>query len=84
MKKLVTAAFAGLMLAGSALSALAGEAEGVVASIDEATRTIALEDGSVYVAADDVDLTAIAAGDKVKVTFDDGTTNATAVAKEAM
>ncbi|MFZ2101887.1 MAG: DUF1344 domain-containing protein [Oricola sp.] len=84
MKKLVTAALAGVMLAGTAFAAFAGEAEGVVASIDEATRTITLEDGTAYVVAEGVDLAAVVAGDKVKVIFDDGTTNATAVEKAAM
>ncbi len=81
MNKLVSAALAGAMLAGSAFAALAGEGEGVVASVDEATRTIMLEDGSAWTASDDVDLTVLAAGDAIKVTYEDGTTMVTAVEK---
>ena len=84
MKKLVTAALAGAMLAGTVVASLAAVAEGVVASVDTETRTITLEDGSNWVAADGVDLEAIAAGDKIQVTYDDGTTNVTAVEKETM
>jgi membrane protein implicated in regulation of membrane protease activity len=81
MKKLVSAALAGAILAGSSFAALAGEGEGVVASVDEATRTIMLEDGSTWTAGDDVDLTALAAGDAIKVTYEDGTTMVIAVEK---
>jgi hypothetical protein len=84
MKKLVTATLAGAMLAGSVVASLAAIAQGVVASVDTETRTITLEDGSNWVVADGVDLEAIAAGDKIQVTYDDGTTNVTAVEKETM
>jgi hypothetical protein len=81
MKKLVSAALAGALITGSAFAAFAGEGEGVVATVDEATRSIMLEDGSVWTAADDIDLTALAAGDAIKVTYEDGTTTVTAVEK---
>ncbi|GAB4355522.1 MAG: hypothetical protein Kow0026_14740 [Oricola sp.] len=84
MKKLVSAALAGVMLTGSVFAALAGESEGVVASVDPATRTITLEDGSAWTAADGVDIEALAAGDTVKVTYEDGTTTVTAVEKADM
>ena len=84
MKKLVTATLAGAMLVGSVVASLAAIAQGVVASVDTETRTITLEDGSNWVVADNVDLEAIAAGDKIQVTYDDGTTNVTAVEKETM
>jgi hypothetical protein len=84
MKKLVTATLAGAMLVGSVVASLAAVAQGVVASVDTETRTITLEDGSNWVVADNVDLEAIAAGDKIQVTYDDGTTNVTAVEKETM
>lgn len=84
MKKLVTATLAGAMLAGSIVASLAAVAQGVVASVDTETRTITLEDGSNWAVADSVDLEAIAAGDKIQVTYDDGTTTVTAVEKEAM
>lgn len=60
-------------------AAYAGEAEGTVATVDPATRTITLEDGTSYVAAEGVVLDTVTTGSIVKVTFDDGTTNATAV-----
>jgi Protein of unknown function (DUF1344) len=81
MKKLVSAALAGAIFAGSAFAALAGEGEGVVASVDTATRTIVLEDGSSWVAGDEVDLEAVAAGDAIKVIYEDGTTTVTSVEK---
>ncbi|WP_193176447.1 DUF1344 domain-containing protein [Oricola nitratireducens] len=84
MKKLVTATLAGAMLVGSVVASLAAVAQGVVANVDTETRTITLEDGSNWVVADNVDLEAIAAGDKIQVTYDDGTTNVTAVEKETM
>jgi Protein of unknown function (DUF1344) len=59
--------------------AFAGEIEGVVKSFDEATKTITLEDGSAYVLAEGVAVDGLAAGAKVKVTFDDATKAATAV-----
>jgi Protein of unknown function (DUF1344) len=59
--------------------AFAGEVEGVVKSFDAATKTITLEDGSAYVLAEGVAVDGLAAGAKVKVTFDDATKAATAV-----
>ena len=59
--------------------AFAGEIEGVVKSFDAATKTITLEDGSAYVLAEGVVVDGLAAGAKVKVTFDDATKAATAV-----
>ncbi|QKV17155.1 DUF1344 domain-containing protein [Oricola thermophila] len=84
MKKIVSAALAGAMLAGSAFAAFAGEGEGVVASVDPATRTIMLEDGSAWTVAEGIDLDALAAGDAIKVTYDDGTTTLTSVEKADM
>jgi Protein of unknown function (DUF1344) len=59
--------------------AFAGEVEGVVKTFDAATKTITLEDGSAYVLAEGVAVDGLAAGAKVKVTFDDATKAATAV-----
>jgi Protein of unknown function (DUF1344) len=59
--------------------AFAGEIEGVVKTFDAATKTITLEDGSAYVLAEGVAVDGLAAGAKVKVTFDDTTKAATAV-----
>ncbi len=78
MKKLIITAAA---IAAFATGAFAGTMEGKVQSVDPATRTIVLEDGSSYVAADDVAIDELAAGDSVMVTYDDGTNNATAVEK---
>ena len=84
MKQFVSAALAGAMLAGSLFAAVAGEGEGVVAGIDMATRTVMLEDGSNWIAGDAVDLEAIAVGDTIHVTYEDGTTTLTAVEKVNM
>jgi len=64
------------------VAAYAGEVEGTVQSVDASSRTITLDDGSSYVAAEGIEIVALAPGSKVKVTFDDGTK--TAVAVEAM
>jgi Cu/Ag efflux protein CusF len=68
-------------LAALTASAFAGEVTGQVQSVDAATRTITLADGTTYTAAEGVSLEGLAAGDNVTVTFEDGTTNATAVTK---
>ncbi len=76
MKKFVATLIASAALVGAAY---AGAAEGVVKSYDEATRTVTMEDGTSYVLAEGLTVEGLAAGAKVKVTFDDGTTNASAV-----
>lgn len=78
-KKILVAAVASLAFMGAAY---AGTVEGVVKSVDPVTKTISLEDGTAVTAGADVTaeaLGALAAGTKVKVTVEDGTTNATAV-----
>jgi Protein of unknown function (DUF1344) len=79
MKKFVT-----LLIASAAMvaTAYAGEVSGAVKSFDTATKTVTLEDGSAYVLADGVVADGIVAGAKVKVTFDDASKAATAVAIE--
>lgn len=76
MKKLLVTAVASL---GFIAAAFAGTAEGVVQSVDPATRTITLEDGQAFVAADAVDLGSIEPGASVMVSYDDGTNTATDV-----
>lgn len=61
------------------LAAYAAEVEGTVQTVDPATQTIALDDGTVYTASAGVDLTSLAAGAKVKLTVDDTTNEVTAV-----
>jgi len=84
MKKIVTAILAGVAMTATAFASLAGEGEGVIASVDAETRTIVLQDGSTWTAADDVDLAALAPGDAIKVVYEDGTTVLTSVEKTAM
>jgi Protein of unknown function (DUF1344) len=76
--------FVSLLIASAAMvaTAYAGELAGVVKTYDEATKTVTLEDGSAYVLADGVVADGIVAGAKVKVTFDDASKAATAVAIE--
>ena len=76
--------FVSLLVASAAMiaTAYAGEIEGVVKTYDEATKTVTLEDGSAYVLADGVVADGIVAAAKVKVTFDDASKAATAVAIE--
>ena len=79
MKKILVAAVASLAFMGAAY---AGTVEGVVQSVDTTTKTITLEDGTQVGAGADMAaeaLDALKAGTKVKVTLDEGSTNATAV-----
>lgn len=76
MKKIIatTLAFIG--------AAYAATVEGVVQSVDPVTRTITLQDGTSVTASEAVSaevLASLAAGTKVQVTVEDGTTNATAI-----
>lgn len=77
MKKILATLVASVAFAAVAF---AGEVEGVVKAFDEATKTVTLEDGSAYTLADGVAAEGIVAGAKVKVTFDDATKAASAVA----
>jgi F420-0:gamma-glutamyl ligase-like protein len=76
--------FVSLLIASAAMvaTAYAGEMAGVVKTYDEATKTVTLEDGTAYVLSEGVVADGIVAGAKVKVTFDDASKAATAVAIE--
>lgn len=78
MNKILATAVASLAFIGAAYAA---QIEGVVQSIDTATRAITLEDGKVYVVPEALSVEGLAAGSKVKVTVDD--TNGTVTAIEA-
>lgn len=78
MKKLIATTIASFAFIAMAH---AGEVEGTVESVDAAAKTIVLADGQSFTAAEGVDVSGLAAGDQVKVTFEDGTTTATAVEK---
>lgn len=75
MKSILTAASV-LAMTGAAFAA---EVEGVVTSYDPATKMITLESGEAFSLADGVELDGLEPGGKVVITYDDGTTNATAV-----
>jgi translation initiation factor IF-1 len=76
MKNILATAIASLAFIGAAYAATV---EGVVQSVDPATRTVTLEDGTSVVAAEGVAIEELAPGAKVTVTLEDGTTNATAI-----
>lgn len=76
MKKILLSTIASI---GFVAAAFAGQAEGVVQSVDAETRTIMLEDGQAFIAGDAVDLASIQAGATVTVMYDDGTNTATEV-----
>jgi len=79
MKKIIATTVASLAFIGAAYAATV---EGVVQSVDPATRTITLQDGTSVTASETVSadvLASLAAGTKVQVTVEDGTTNATAI-----
>ncbi len=73
MKKLVVAAGAAVLLAMSSLAALADEASGSIADIDDAAMTVTLDDGNTYMLPEDVDLTTFQVGDKVTIEYDTDT-----------
>ncbi|WP_375565742.1 DUF1344 domain-containing protein [Oceaniradius stylonematis] len=81
MTNKLTAALAGGALLASTIFAIAGEGQGVIASIDPETRMIVLEDGSSWLAADEVVLAGLAPGDTISVVYTDGTTTLTEVTK---
>jgi hypothetical protein len=62
-----------------ALAAYAAEVEGKVQGVDTETRTILLDDGTSYVAAESIDLSDIELGTSIKITYDDATMQATMV-----
>lgn len=76
MKKFIITAASVLSLTGAAYAA---EVEGVVTNYDPATKMIVLESGEAFHVADGVQLDALQPGGKVVVTYNDGTTDATAV-----
>jgi hypothetical protein len=76
MKKILATTLASLAFIGAAYAATV---EGVVKAVDPANHTITLEDGTTVVAAEGVTIDALAPGAKVKVTLEDGTSNATAI-----
>ena len=71
MKKLMIAAAAAALLAGSSLAALAAEVNGSITSIDATARTVTMDDGKIYTLPADFDAASLKQGDKVKLTVDD-------------
>lgn len=76
MKKIIVTAASVLALASAAYAA---EVEGVVTNYDPASKMIVLESGEAFHLADGVQLDNLQPGGKVVITYDDGTTDATAV-----
>ena len=76
MKKMIITAASVLAMAGAAFAA---EVEGVVTNYDPATKMITLESGESYTVGEGVEVGDLQPGGKVAITYDDGTTNATAV-----
>lgn len=74
MKKFIATLAASAAMIGFAY---AGEAEGIVATVDEETSTIVLESGETFVAQEGVD--GLAPGTQVRITYDDTTMEATDV-----
>jgi hypothetical protein len=76
MKKIFITTVSVLGLTGAAFAA---EVEGVVTSYDPATKMIVLESGEAFRITDGVQLDGLQPGGKVVITYDEGTTDATAV-----
>ncbi|MGB7433375.1 MAG: DUF1344 domain-containing protein [Ahrensia sp.] len=69
------------LIAGSAPYAFAGEGTGVIASVDLASRTVIMDDGTTWFASDGLDIEALMPGDAVNVVYEDGTTTLTDIQK---
>ena len=76
MKTITTSAAALLTMIATAY---AGEISGTVASVDPEERTLVLDSGETFTLAEEVSLEGIQPGLPVTVTFEDGTTEATAI-----
>ena len=76
MMKSILATATVLALTGAAFAA---EVEGVVTNYDATTNMITLESGETFTLADGVEVDGLQPGGKVLITYDDGTTEATAV-----
>jgi Cu/Ag efflux protein CusF len=76
MNRIVVSAAALLALMGAAHAA---EVEGVVQTVDPATRMVTLESGESFTAPEDATLDDIAPGDRIKVMLDDVSGAATAL-----
>ncbi|MEX0956571.1 MAG: DUF1344 domain-containing protein [Rhizobiaceae bacterium] len=74
MRKILAAV---TILGSFGMAAYAAEVQGSVSGVDQETRTILLDDGTSYVAAESIDLSAIEAGATVRITYDDTTMQAT-------
>src|SRR5262245_38518732 len=72
MKKLIMSAGAAGLLAASALTALAAEASGTIASIDATAGPATLDDGKMYQMPTTVALATFMPGQRVMITFSDG------------
>jgi hypothetical protein len=76
MNKFIITTASVLGLTGAAYAA---EVEGVVTNYDPATKMIVLESGEAFHVGEGIQLDALQPGGKVRITYDDGTTDATAV-----
>lgn len=76
MNRILASTVALLALVGAAYAA---EAEGTVQAVDPASRVIVLDTGLTLQVSEDVQIEQIPAGARVKVTYDEGTSTATAV-----
>lgn len=76
MKTILATAIASLAFLGAAYAATV---EGVVQSVDPATRTVTLQDGNTFVLPDSTPIDSIAIGAKIRVTVDDSSGAVTAV-----
>jgi Protein of unknown function (DUF1344) len=86
MRKLIIAAGAAAMLAGSTIAGYAAEASGSIQSIDVAAGTVTLADGKTYQLPADFDAASLQVGQDVTITYDQGaggTMTATAVTPQS-
>lgn len=81
MRPVISSLLIGASVIGPMLTAFAGEGYSTIMSIDTATGSVTLEDGSKWEIAPGQRITHLQPGDRVYVTFDDGTTVLTSITK---
>ena len=74
MRPVISSLLIGASVIGPTLTALAGEGYSTIAGIDRETGSVTLEDGSKWEIAPGQRIAHLQPGDRVFVTFDDGTT----------
>jgi Protein of unknown function (DUF1344) len=71
MKKLMIAASAAALLAGSSLAALAAEASGAIQSVDAGAGTVTLDSGQTFILPSGLNAASLQVGQDVTITYEE-------------